>query len=299
MFRIKNLLVATDFSARAARAEKRAAMLCAASRCDRLDVLTVREPEQLEVLVRVMSNSVAAAKDILDDEALLEMRARTGDLSREFEIEPAFAVRFGQPAIEIAARSEEVLADLIVIGAHGRNFFADLFLGNTADKLIRRCKLPLLIVKNEPVFAYRNILVPVDFSEDSRQAAQLALAIEPPASITFLHVYDVWYASKMSYAGVSKKRIDQYSIKSGQDALLALTQFVDEINDGRRYVTCNVAPGHPSANVRDYAEKMQADLIIIGKHGRSRIEELIVGSVTRDTIDWTKCDIMVVPPRAQ
>lgn len=299
MYKMNNLLAATDFSDRAARAEKRAVMLCAASRSGRLDVLTVKEPEQLEVLVRVMGNPVAAAKELLADAARLEMRARTGDLARQFDIEPACAVRFGQPAIEIAARSEEVLANLIVIGAHGRNFFADLFLGNTADKLIRRCKLPLLIVKNEPVSAYRHILVPVDFSDDSRHAAQLALTIEPKAAITFLHVYDVWYASKMSYAGVSQERIDQYRARSGQDALSALHDFVDEINPRQRHIMCDVAPGHPSANVRDYAEKMQADLIIIGKHGRSRIEELIVGSVTRDTIDWTKCDIMVVPPGAR
>ena len=190
----------------------------------------------------------------------------------------------------------EIFADLIVIGAHGGNFFSDIFLGNTADKLIRRCKRPLLVVKNEPASPYRNILVPVDFSNDSRQAAQLALQIERHAVITFLHAYDVLFVGKMYYAGVSQDAIDHYRIKARQDALLALNKFVDDLNVPQRCIMRDVVLGHPSAIVRDHAEKMQTDLIVIGKHGRSRIEELIVGSVTRDTIDWTKYDVMIVPP---
>jgi nucleotide-binding universal stress UspA family protein len=41
---------------------------------------------------------------------------------------------------------------------------------------------------------------------------------------------------------------------------------------------------------------LRPDLIVMGKHGRTWMEELIVGSVTRDTIDCTKCDIIVTPP---
>lgn len=295
---IQNILVATDFSERAERAEKRAAMLCTGHKCNTTELMTVKEPVQLEGFARLMNKSPEAANTEITHAVLRELQARTSGLSDECGVKFTCTVRFGQPALEISARSEEISADLIVIGAHGSNFFTDIFLGNTADKLIRRCRRPLLVVKNEPAFPYRNILVPVDFSDDSRQAAQLALQIEPQAEITFLHAYDVMFASKLSYAGVSQDAIDRYRIKTHQEALLALNKFIDDLDTPRRHIMRDVVLGHPSAIVRDYAEKRQTDLIVIGKHGRSRIEELIVGSVTRDTIHWTKCDIMVVPPLA-
>lgn len=295
---IQNLLVATDFSERAERAEKRAAMLCTGHKCNTAELMTVREPEQLEELARLMNKSPEAAKTEITDAVLRELQARSSELSDRCGVKFTGTVRFGQPAKEISARSEQIFADLIVIGAHGGNFFTDIFLGNTADKLIRRCRRPLLVVKNEPVSPYRHILVPVDFSEGSMQAAQLALQIEPQAEITFLHVYDVPFAGKLSYAGVSQEAIDRYRQNARHDALITLNKFVDDLNVPQRLIMRDVVLGHPSGVVRDRAEKMHADLIVIGKHGRSRIEELILGSVTRDTIDWTKCDVMVVPPFA-
>lgn len=295
---IQSLLVATDFSERSGRAERRAAMLCASHGCNTAEIVTVVEPEQLDGLARLTNRSPEQAKALVADVVLRELQTRASELFKVCTAKFTGTVRFGQPANEISIKSEEVFSDLIVIGAHGGNFFTDIFLGNTADKLIRRCRRPLLIVKNEPASPYRNILVPIDFSDDSRQAAQLALQIEPQAGITFLHAYDVLFASKMSYAGVSKDAINHYRIKARQEAILALNKFIDDLNVPQRRIMRDVVLGHPNAIVRDHAEKMQTDLIVIGKHGRSRIEELIVGSVTRDTIDWTKCDIIIVPPLA-
>lgn len=293
---IQNLLVATDFSDRAVWAEKRAAMLAGQHHCNTAELMTVVESEQFEGLAKLVNKSPEAARTEIAESVLRELEAKSNALAKDYGVHLTSTVQFGQPAKEIAARSESMLADLIVIGAHGGNFFTDLFLGNTADKLIRRCRRPVLIVKNEPVFQYRHILVPVDFSDDSRQAARLALELEPQAMLTFLHVYDLWFVGKMYYAGVSQDAIDRYRIKAREDARVALNKFIDDLNVPQRYPKRHIEPGHPSAIVRDYAEKMRPDLIVMGKHGRTWIEELIVGSVTRDTIDCTKCDIIVAPP---
>ncbi len=293
---LQNLLVATDFSERAAWAERRAAMLCAQHRCNTAELMTVEECDQFEGIAKLANKSLEAAKTEIVESTLRELKTKSSGLAKDYGVHFTCTMQFGRSAKEIAARSEDMLADLIVIGAHGGNFFTDLFLGNTADKLIRRCKRPLLIVKNEPVFPYRHILVPVDFSDDSKQAAQLALQLDPQATITFLHVYDLWLVGKMYHAGVSRDAIDHYRIKAREDALVALNQFIDALDALPRRLCRHVDSGHPSAIVRDYAENKRADLIVMGKHGRSWVEELIVGSVTRDTIDWTKCDIMIVPP---
>jgi len=298
MTAIQNLLAATDLSERSALAERRAAILCAQLKCMTAELLTVKEAEQPETLARLMNDTPEAAEAVIADAALCELHARANELSDNYGVNFTCTVRFGRPAMEIAIRGEEISADLMVVGAHGGNFFTDLFLGNTADKLVRLCKRPLLIVKNEPVRQYRNILVPVDFSDDAKQAANTALQIEPQANITFLHAYDVWFEGKMHYANVAQEAIDYYRMEARESARLALNGFIAGLKVPQRHFARHLVFGIPGPVVRDFAEKMQPDLIVMGKHGRSRIEEMIIGSVTRDTIDQTKCDILIVPSRS-
>jgi nucleotide-binding universal stress UspA family protein len=298
MSNIKTLLAATDFSDRADWAERRAALICAEQHCNVAELMTVVEDEQLDEFEKLMNRPSEVAKSELADLFIADLQKKSSQLAREYGPRLSCAVEFGQPAKEIAGRSESIGADLIVIGAHGANFFRDLLVGNTADRLIRRCRQPLLIVKNKPVFEYRHILVPVDFSAESRQAAQLALLFGPQATFTFLHAYDLWFLGKMQYAGVSQEAIDHYRAKVREDTRSALNGFIDGLNVPHSRLNRHFVHGHPSAIVRDYVEQSQPDLIVMGKHGRSWIEEWIVGSVTRDTIDGTKCDIMIVPPLA-
>ncbi|HEX2531117.1 MAG TPA: universal stress protein, partial [Burkholderiaceae bacterium] len=154
---------------------------------------------------------------------------------------------------------------------------------------------PLLIVKNEPKQLYRHILVPVDFSEDSKRAAEFALEVAPKADVTFLHAFEVWFEGQMQYAGVSRELIDDYRLKAREEARLKLNQFITGLNAEERYLNRVVTFGIPGPVVREYAKQMQPDLIVMGKHGRSRFAELIIGSVTRDTIDQTDADLLVVP----
>ncbi|WP_334186435.1 universal stress protein [Noviherbaspirillum sp.] len=289
---IQNVLIATDFSERAAFAEERAAMLCKQHQCSKAELMTVKEAGEPETLALVNNMSVASAEDLITHAARQELHERSATLSDNFGVDFDLSVRFGKPAWEIAGRGEELAADLIVLGAHGGNFFTDLFLGNTADRLIRLCKRPMLTVKNEPSLPYSRILVPVDFSEESDQAARVALCIAPEASITFLHAYDV----QIRYASVTQEVIHHYRREARENARLSLNRFIEDLDAADRLVSRVIIFGVPSAVVRDYAEKMQPDLIVMGKHGRSRVEEMIIGSVTRDTIDQTHCDILVVPP---
>jgi nucleotide-binding universal stress UspA family protein len=102
----------------------------------------------------------------------------------------------------------------------------------------------------------------------------------------------------MHYANVAQEAIDYYRVEARENARLAMNDFIAGLGAPDRQLSRKIEFGYPGPVVRDYAEKMQPDLIVMGKHGRSRIEELIIGSVTRDTIDQTKSDILVVPPLA-
>lgn len=293
MSHIHSVLIATDFSERSARAEVRAAMLCVELGCANVELLTVKEAGMPDVLARIMNSTAESARLLIIEQTERELKARSGGLEDNHGIHCVHSVRFGRAATEIVARADEIAADLTVVGAHGGNFFTDLFLGNTASKLTHLCKRPLLVVKKEARQAYRHVLVPVDFSEDSKRAAQLALRIAPAADITFLHAFEVAFEGQMQYANVSHDLINVYRIKAREEARIELNQFIDGLHAEGRHITRVIDFGLPGPTVREHAKAMQPDLIVMGKHGRSRVEEMLIGSVTRDAIDQTEADILI------
>lgn len=298
MHALNRLLVATDCSDRARLAELRAAVLIREQQCDIAELLTVRERGEPEILARIMNSNVDSATALATENAARVLAGRAGLLRKSHGVHLACNVRFGRPAQEIVARAEELQAGLIVIGAHGGNFFADLLLGNTADRLTHLCASPLLVVKNEASQAYRQVLVPVDFSDDSRRAAQAAFAVAPHADVAFLHAFEAVFDGYMQYANVTRDAIDEYRMSAFEDARDQLDQFISEVAPRGRHVQKTIAFGLPGPVVREHVKATRPDLIVLGKHGRSRLADMILGSVTRDAIDQTDCDVLVVPAAA-
>jgi nucleotide-binding universal stress UspA family protein len=297
MHSLRHLLAATDGSERAERAESRAAQLCQQHKITNAELLSIRESGEPDVLAMIMNTTVDGAREEVIARASDALLHRAGILNDNYGIEFSCQVRFGKTATEIVQRAEETNTDLLVIGAHGGNFFSDLLLGNTADRLVHLCKCPLLVVKNNPRQAYQRVLIPVDFSEESRGAAQVALTIAPNAGITFLHAFEVLFEGKMRYAGVSSDVIKDYRLKAHEEARVSLNRFIHEVNTENRQVSSMIIFGIPGPVVREHAKATRPDLIALGKHGRSRFEELILGSVTRDTLEQTESDVLVVPSR--
>lgn len=60
-----------------------------------------------------------------------------------------FRTEFGLPHAEIARVAEELPADLVVITTHGRTGALHLLIGSVAEKVIRRCPCPVLVVRND------------------------------------------------------------------------------------------------------------------------------------------------------
>lgn len=57
------------------------------------------------------------------------------------------AVRTGIPHVEILEAARELNADLIILSTHGRTGLAHVFLGSTAEKVVRRAGCPVLVVR--------------------------------------------------------------------------------------------------------------------------------------------------------
>ena len=290
---IRRILAATDLSGCAAHAETRAAMLCSELKGNALELLTVIDASLPGSLARLVSGTQESAETSLAEHSANDLKRIALRLQNEIGINCDYSVEFGRPATRIASKADALSADLIVVGAHGCNSVNSVFLGNTPYKLLHIGKRSLLIVKNSPTHAYRDILVPVDFSEHSRRAAQTALAIAPNADVTLLHGFEVVNEGLMRYSGVTNDYIRGYRTEASENAVRDMERFVSALEKGDRMVSSIVQFGYAPLIIQEYADRFKPDLIVIGKHGKSRVEDFLLGSVTRHSIDETTCDILV------
>lgn len=286
----RTLLCASDFSEDATLAARRAAFLATTLGAELTLLHVVSEPA-LRALRESLPGSPGAGAMILDDaRRLLDEQAAA---LRETCAAPiTTVVQTGQVTDEILAASER--SDLLVLGAHGQNPLRDMLIGTTAERLLRKSKRPILVTRMDPAARYRRVLVPVDFSAHSAEAMRAAARIAPDAQLTALHVFELPFEGKLWLANIAEDEIHRLRSQARAEALRALIDLAASIGPGGERFTPAVEHGHAARAILARAGQLDADLIVIGKHGRSKFEELLIGSVTRHVLSDARCDVLVV-----
>jgi nucleotide-binding universal stress UspA family protein len=148
--------------------------------------------------------------------------------------------------------------------------------------------------------AIRRILCPVDFSRFSRHALEQAveLARELGAGITALHVAGVAPVTDVVTIGAPIP-LEPARLAAPQRAALTseLLEFACEVEAGGLIVRTLLNEGHPVAMILKAAQEWPADLIVMGTHGRSGFERLLLGSVTERVLRRAPCPVLTVPNR--
>ena len=137
------------------------------------------------------------------------------------------------------------------------------------------------------------ILVPTDFSETAEQALQVALSLgrdhqakivlvaapppPPPASEVYVPLHD--------YDGVAEAMKRQ---------LAELAKSITALPVETRLMVGS--PGSPGSAIVALAEECQADLIVMGTHGRSGLSRLLMGSVAEYVLRHAPCPVLSIKP---
>ena len=300
MEKIQRILAATDFSPRADRAVRRAAELAAGHKAV-LYLLHVLPSLPLEAFKHLMTDTPLETEQRLYNQAKAILQKMAETLASE-GLDVRYHVAIGRAHIEINHYAESHQADLIVIGDQGESFLQEFFLGTTASKTLAKGHHPLLIVKQEAGDRYHRVLVPVDFSHASRLALQMALKIIPAgiepmeASIHVLHAVETPLEPKMQQSGLKAETIELYRADVLNRGRCATENIIVDCASGDTRVTSTVEYGSPADMIRDKAQSLKGDLIIIGKRGETELDEALFGSVTKHVLYETPCDVLVVSP---
>lgn len=296
---IRMVLATTDFSDTAAHAVERAAMV--AARCGaRLGIANVISRGTLNALHDLMApDSSDELEDALVQDALAQLHKLADEVRARHGVESEVSVSAGSVLRQIDAYAEAMQADLLVLGAHGASFVRDLLVGSTTERVLRKTRRPMLVVRQAPSRDYARVLVPVDFSERSAAAISLARTVAPNAEVVLLHAYEVPYEGQLRLAGVEEAKVVELRASAREDALKRLDQLIGEVGLSKDAVRRVLVQGQPASGIVEQAKALDCDLIAMGKQGLRMIEELVLGSVTRRVLEHAHCDVLVADRSAR
>ncbi len=115
------------------------------------------------------------------------------------------------------------------------------------------------------------------------------------ADLLIFHAYDHPYASDLRPADVPDQALEEYHAARREPALSNMVNLRDKIAAAATKTTFHVECGDAKTLIAAKARELGADLIVLGKHGRSFTGELFLGGVTRHTVARAQCDVTVVP----
>jgi nucleotide-binding universal stress UspA family protein len=289
----RTVLAATDFSAPARHALERAVQLGAAHPGSALMLAHVVSASALDTLRRLLPGDAAALEAGLIEQAREKLEELAGHLAAGRDCDISTRLLQGAAAATLSELAESEQADLLVMGARGAHFVQEALLGTTTERALRKSSRPLLAVKQRPLSPYRRILAPVDFSVHAATAINAAHAWLPDADFVLLHAFEVELESTFRFAGLDEDRIHQYRIQAREAARVSMDEFVARLQVPASRRTRQFMHGAATLRILEQEQALDADLIVMGKHGQSVMEELLLGSVTKQVLAHCACDVFI------
>ncbi|WP_246998320.1 universal stress protein [Halosolutus gelatinilyticus] len=123
----------------------------------------------------------------------------------------------------------------------------------------------------------RHVLVPIDRSEQSRNALDYALREYPDDRITVLHV--IQFDRTSTYNDSGFPYTDEYVERVREKGREILDAARETAAERGVEVTVELARGRPARTITAYAEDNDLDHIVVGSHGRSGPSRVLLGSV--------------------
>ncbi|MEW5770906.1 MAG: universal stress protein [Pseudomonadota bacterium] len=190
------------------------------------------------------------------------------------------AIRLGSdPAEVIVATAEELRADVIVMGRHGRRGLARWKLGHATAKVVGHAPCPVLVVPSAARMWEKRVLVATDGSRYGELAAVTAGKLAQACGLPLTAVSAV---------------LPSHGPERRQSAQEAINEVVEDMGRAGVSVNGHLADGRPDKAILESAGRDGADLIVMGSHGRTGMNKMLMGSVSEKVLNQADCAVLVV-----
>ncbi|WP_101783337.1 universal stress protein [Nonomuraea indica] len=196
----------------------------------------------------------------------------------------------GTAAVVLTGLDEQ--ATEIVIGSRGHGGFAGALLGSVSDHVAGRARCPVVVVRGAPDQVRGQVVVGVDDTPEGEAALRHAFeqAAMRGATLRAVHAWQLpvhAFAPELAY-DMDDVRTTQYQIIRS-----ALERFEKEYPQVT--VVEDVRSGHPVEALTEASA--EADLVVVGSHGRGALGAVLLGSVSRGVLHHAHCPVAVVRTR--
>jgi nucleotide-binding universal stress UspA family protein len=286
----KTVFAATDFSRGGALALRRAVRLPFA----RSAALYIAHVLPTELPAKFRTQIRTDAKRRLE-EAAEEARAALQRITSS-RVTVRTRLLSGQPFVEVIRGARSNKAELVVVGRYGERTLRKALIGSTAERVIRKADLPVLVVTGEARQRYGKPLVATDLQDASTGIVELALrAVGPKVDpVAIVYAYHLPFENRLG-AGSSEAARD-FRRHYEQDAERKMRKLLSAFRDAPVGFKAVLRKGDPRSVVLYEAEQLKADLIVVGTHGRTGIRRLLVGSVAEWVVRQARGDVLIASP---
>ena len=141
----------------------------------------------------------------------------------------------------------------------------------------------------------KKIVVPVDYLENTDKLLEYGLYMGSTlgADVEILHVVGVYQDDAMFGVPVFSQEYKDAYMEKAQERM---KEILEEVKDKAPNVTGHVIVGDPMTEIVAYADKENADLIVISTHGAQGIEKILLGSVAQRVVKLAHCPVLVMNP---
>jgi len=267
--KMEKLLVATDgseFSKSAVREAISLANICSSKLIAVSVVRTNTEYESLmpqvvekdekEMAAHLESIKNMASKEGVDCETILHLSE--------------------DPYQDIVSDAEKRQVNMIILSSHGRTGLKRLMMGSVTAKVIGHAPCNVLIVPLDAKVDCKKILAATDGSDYSEIASREAISMAKLSGGSLLTLSVAKRDENIPVAEESVKIVKELAEREGVQ------------------VVASTLKGEPYEVIVKTAEQYNAGLIVVGSHGRTGIERLLMGSVTERIIGHSKSPVLVV-----
>lgn len=284
----EKLLLATDgsqFSEGAIREAIRLAKRCSS----KLSVLSVIEtnPEYETIAPQLLEKAEKSAQEHL---------ASVKEQAKKEGVDCTTSILEGEDSFNyISNEATKNKISMVIMGRRGKTGLKRLVMGSTTARVIGHAPCNVLVVPRAARVEFKNILVATDGSRYATAAASeaigiakknnsklIVLAVVPSESMQPMDIVH----SQMSRDVIAEKEMKEAEKNAKTAKEAARKEGVS--------VEAFVMGGKPSDAIVQTAKEKNVDVILLGSHGKSGIDKLLMGSVAERVIVLSSCAVLVV-----
>ncbi|HEX9029706.1 MAG TPA: universal stress protein [Anaerolineales bacterium] len=207
-------------------------------------------------------------------------------------------------AAGIVDHTQEMGPDLIVMCTHGRGGVRDWLMGSIAQQVVATGTIPVLLIPakdgSHAVFPCRLALVPLDGVTDHEQGIPVAVEFARSCGVALYLLMVVPTLSDLKAEKAATGRM----LPGAMTAMLDLAEqggkgylagHLERLRSMKITAAAEVARGDPQAVIENTVERVQADLIILGTHGKTGLDAFWSGSLTPRLSAHSQVPLLLIP----